>query len=304
MKYVVRSVFVENTFEAIIDEQKFQEIKHSRQVLSAALQIENIFDNMLSNYLEVETRCLDLTARRLIHRANSYREGNEALASINLVFVNYLSTARAYVDKIPKTVGKCFDESEAQSIKLRLQEAISFRYDLHFGYRFMEALRNHVQHSGSALHLLRQSSKGSDHEGLTANLRESSLEPLCDKSILLEHGGFKAQVLAECPPLINLIDCIRVHIRALSEVQQIVRTLVTQGTADAVLQMKNGQALLEGKVVGSLDGAEAVSFSSTGEVSERVPMLLKWEEVRAWLALRNAGYIGETYKYPSGRGSV
>lgn len=304
MKYVVRSIFIENTHEEEVDEHRFNQIKHSRNVLSAALQIENVFDNLLSNYLEVETRCLELTAHRLVRRSIGYRDGNEALASINLVFVNYLSTARAYIDKIPKTASRCFEGIECQTIKGRLEEALSIQYDSHFDYRFMEALRNYVQHSGSALHMLRTGASDLKQDEQSVQFQESFLEPICSKSILLESGDFKAKVLAECPSLVNLLDCTRVHVRSLSHVQQIVRTLTAEATADAKLQMKNGQALLEGKVTGSLDGVEAVSRLPTGEASETVSMLLKWEEVRAWLAQRNPGMASGLRKYPSGRGSL
>lgn len=303
MKYIVRSIFLENTHEEPIDERHFKRIKHSRQVLSAALEFENVFDNLLSNYLEVETRCLDLTAHRLVRKARGYQEGNEALAAINLVFINYLSTARAYVDKIPKTTARCFEDTESQRIKDRVEETLSHQYDSYFDYRFMEALRNHVQHSGSALHILRQGSRNIETEDQTRQCRESFLEPLCDKEILSERGDFKAQILEQCPPTINLLDSARVHIQALSKVQQIVRTLTAQVIADAALQMKNGQALLDGKVAGGLDGTEALSILPTGETSERVPMLLKWEEVRAWLAQRNPGLVGNILKYASGRSS-
>lgn len=232
MKYVLRSRFLENTHEEEIDVDRFNAIKQSRKVLTAAFEIEDIFDNLISNYLAVETLCLDLTARRLVRRSVGYREGNEALAAINLVFVNYLSTARAYVDKIGQSASRCFNGSEAQAATKKVKSVLAEQYDTAFGYRFMEALRNHVQHSGSALHTLSQGSRKLKIDEQAGTICESFLEPLCNRSALAERGSFKAGVLAECPDEINLLECARVHIHGLSRIHRAVRALTAEATLD------------------------------------------------------------------------
>jgi hypothetical protein len=301
MKYVLRSRFIENTYEEAIDIDRFNLLKHSRKVLAAAFQIEDIFDNLMSNYLEIEDRCLQLTTRRLVRHAVGYRENYEVLAAINLVFVNYLSTARAYVDKIGSSASLCFEGSERQAAKDKVKALLAEQCDAAFGYRFMEALRNHVQHSGSALHTLSQNTPRTKIDEQSEMPGESFLEPICNKSVLVERGDFKAKVLAECPEKINLLEAARVHVQALSRVHRAVRILTSNATADAASQMKAGQAMLEGKVTGSLDGVEAASVRQDGEDAEAIPMLLNWEDVRAWLAQRNEGVPDGIGKYPSGR---
>ncbi|MGH8493742.1 MAG: hypothetical protein ACRERR_11670 [Moraxellaceae bacterium] len=300
MKYILRSRLLVNTHEETIDISLFNTIKHSRKVLTSAFQIEEIFDNLISNYLEVETRCLELTARRLVRQAVGYREGNEALSAINLVFVNYLSTARAYVDKIGSAASRCFPEAERPATKERVKALLAEQCDAAFGYRFMEALRNHVQHNGSALHTLSQGSRRMKVDQ-SEMLNESFLEPLCNKGILVERGGFKAAVLAECPDQVNLLEAARVHVRALSHIHRIVRDLTSEVITEAVAQIKAGQQLLEGKVTGSLDSTEAASVQQDGDGGETVPLLLNWEEVRSWLAQRNSGISDGIRTYPSGR---
>lgn len=297
-KFCVRSCFLENTHCEPIDRDRFDLIKHSRTVLSAAFETEDIFDNLISNYIEVESRCLELTASQLVRRPVGYREGNERMAAINLVFVNYLSTARSYVDKIGSASSRCFEGSETKTAGEHTKTWLAEQFDGSFGFRFLEALRNHVQHNGSALHVLGPGYRRS------VTSTEVFLEPMCSKARLIERGGFKAQVLKECPEEINLIECARLHVHGLSRVQRRVRDLTAQAISDAVGNLKQGQALLDGKVSGSLDATEAVALDQEGAVTEAVPMLLHWEDVRTWLVQRNPGVTDGVRTFPSGRADL
>lgn len=301
MRYIIRSSYIENTYAEAIAPEMFQIIKRCRRVLTAALEIEEIFDNLVSNYLEIESKCFELTSRSLVRRVVGYREGNEALASINLVFVNYLSTARAYVDKIGSAAARCLQDSVAIEAKASVAQLLAQQYDAEFGYRFMEALRNHVQHSGSALHILNPGTLHTNSETESRRSRELFLNPLCSKEQLLERGGFKAQVLKESPETVNLLETARVHLRGLSRVQRAVRALVEHAAVDAADQIKGAQAVLEGKVTGSLNATEAVLLSDTDDVQDRVPLLLQWDDVRLWLAQRNSGISDGVHTFPSGR---
>ncbi|WP_423460303.1 hypothetical protein [Ottowia sp. VDI28] len=301
MRYIIRSCYVENTHEEAIAPELFNIIRNSRRVLTAALEIEEIFDNLVSNYLEIESKCFALTARSLVRRVAGYREGNEALASINLVFVNYLSTARAYVDKIGRAAARCLPELATIDAKASVSRLLAEQYDAEFGYRFMEALRNHVQHSGSALHVLSPGTQHMRSEDESRRSRELFLNPLCSKERLIERGSFKAQVLNESPDTVNLLESARAHLRGLSRVQRAVRALVENAAINAADQIKRAQAMLEGKVSSSLDATEAVLLSENDDVQERVPLLLQWDNVRLWLTQRNSGIGDGVQTFPSGR---
>lgn len=304
MRYIIRSCYVENTHEEAIAPEMFHLIRCCRHVLTAALEIEEIFDNLVSNYLEIESKCFALTARSLVRRLVGYREGNDALASINLVFVNYLSTARAYVDKIASAAARCLQGPAAIEAKELVNQLLAEQYDAEFGYRFMEALRNHVQHAGSALHVLSPSTHHTHSEDESRKSRELFLNPLCSKERLIERGGFKAQVLNESPDTVNLLESARAHLRGLSRVQRAVRALVENAAIDAADQIKRAQAMLEGKVTGSLDATEAVLLSKNDDVQDRVPLLLQWDDARLWLSQRNSGIGDGVQTFPSGRSSV
>lgn len=304
MRYIIRSSFIENMHEEEISSELFHRIKKSRRILNSALEIEQIFDNLVSNHLEIENKCFALTARSLVRRVVGYREGNEALASINLVFVNYMSTARAYVDKIGSAVARCLPDSETVQAKTLINKLLADQYDAEFGYRFMEALRNHVQHSGNALHVLSPGMHHMHSEREGRRSRELFLNPLCSKKHLIERGSFKAKVLDESPETVHLLESARTHLRGLSRIQEAVRALIEKTITGATNEIKNAQTMLEGKVTGSLDGTEAVWLSEKAEIQEKIPLVLQWNEVRSWLVQRNCGLGDGIQSFPSGRSST
>ncbi len=299
MRYVVRSCYVEDTHEELIDARRFELIKHSRTVLINAFHFEEIFDNLISNYIEIETKCLSLATQSLVRRTTSYQDGYLRLAEINLAFTNYLSTGRAYVDKIPTVASKCFAKLEESQIKTAIKTELSKQYDSSFDYRFMEALRNHAQHSGKALNVLRpglvQDLNHSD------NSRELFIEPICSKTYLIEQGGFKSAILKECPESVNLLKCTRNHLLGLSRVQRAIRSLTKTAVSIAACHIEEGQAMLQGKVSGSLQATEAALIIRGNEVKEKIPLLMQWEEVRTWLLKRNEGIPDGISRYPSGK---
>ena len=304
MRYIIRSCYIENTHEETISPELFHLIKRCRRVLTAALEIEEIFDNLVSNYLEIESKCFALTAGSLVRRVVGYREANEALASINLVFVNYLSTSRAYVDKVGSAAARCLEEPAAIEAKALVRRLLAEQCDAEFGYRFMEALRNHVQHSGSALHVLSPGTHHMHAEDGSRRSRELFLNPLCSKERLMDRGSFKKKGLDESPDTVNLLESARAHLRGLSRVQRAVRVLIENEVIGAAHQIKGAQAMLEGKVTGSLDTTEAVLLLENDDVQDRVPLMLQWDDVRLWLAQRNSGIGDGVQTFPSGRSAV
>ena len=117
----------------------------------------------------------------------------------------------------------------------------------------------------------------------------------------MERGDFKTRVLIECPDTVNLLECARTHVHGLSRVHRAVRAVTTNAVAEAARHIKEGQTLLAGKVTGSLDGTEAVALEQDEKKAETVPMILHWEDVRAWLVQRNPGVADGIQVYPSGR---
>lgn len=252
----------------------FLALKDARAVLNAIFAIEENFDLLIGNYLELETSALSLVANAMVRRVSEYREMFELRAEINRRAVNLLTAARLFVDHLPQRYRECIrDPSEVKSL-------LSAEYDEHFEYRFMEALRNHVQHSGLAVHSL-----GITSQWLPPGQRvwdEHFLTALAVRSYLVEGSNFKAKVLAECPEKVDLLASARRYIESLGKVQGHVR----RNTADLVANARKTMADAIAKYV-SFAAASPIGLEARASSGERIAVFLDWDDVRIKLAERN-----------------
>lgn len=173
-----------------IDSDRYDNLLKSRKVLSGALALEEKFDLLVSNYLDLESECLNCALKRVTHNEQSYEFNSKAMLTINRRTVNLLTSARLYLDHLPQNVKFCVSDNKfINTFKSR-------QHDNSFSYRFMEALRNYVQHCGLGIHLITTGSKilSSKKEGEV----EFSFSAFSCKRNLQESGNFKKQCSTSC----------------------------------------------------------------------------------------------------------
>ena len=84
-----------NEFESLID---------ARQKLVSGFPIEENYDLLIGNYLELEQTSLSLAASDMVRNRQDYQEFFEVRAELNRRAVNLLTTARLYVDQIQQKI--------------------------------------------------------------------------------------------------------------------------------------------------------------------------------------------------------
>jgi hypothetical protein len=129
-----------------ISREEFIQLQRARANIFAALSIEELLDNTVENFLELEGDMLTTGLRRgvtLDWRWNSFVEDRQR---VNRRLGNLLSSARQLIDSTPLQLEKIFGPDSAAATELK--KAQSYAYDGSFAYRLMEALRNHTQHQG------------------------------------------------------------------------------------------------------------------------------------------------------------
>lgn len=269
-----------------IDAADFARIKNMREALIAGLDLEELFDLLLSNYLQIESLCMDLALAKLTRKSTDYVERQEDRAPINLAFVNFLSTARMYVDQAGKKVNACLEPPQDS---VDCKSMFASEYDKSFSYRFIEALRNHVQHSGTALHTLthtfRKVPRGQDDLYDTV----AYVEPYCERRNLTEDGAFKKSVLNECPQKVNILNAVRDYIQAICRVHIALRNGIEKPLNEARCGIENVRALLRPPLGSSPEGFEAAAMDEIGNIISAVPLVLEWDNVRRWLSEKNRG---------------
>lgn len=201
-----------------LSKQEYEDIKDSRNILLESLFIEQKFDLLIDDYLEFETELLEIGARELVRGSGAWTEFQDQRNHMNRRVVNLLSAARLYLDHTRHHLGKI--ESTVPSVKKNIEAAISAQYDECLGYRFMEALRNYVQHRGFPIHGVTYGASRTDHGTVYV------VTPYIEWARLEEDGKFKATVLSELKSLGEKIDIrpfVREYMERLWNVHQMIR---------------------------------------------------------------------------------
>jgi hypothetical protein len=298
MKHIVRSTLLVDACSVAISAHDFARVKQARLTLSSGFNAEEIFDLLLSNYLDVEAQCLSAATQRLARNLGTYAAFYDHRAPINRAIVNFLSTARLYVDQIGSKVSACLEGSVGSTLDVK--QLLKREYDSAFDFRFVEALRNHVQHSGSAVHTLKTEWNTSPPP--TKFEVAVHVSPICERVSLAQDGKFKASVLSACPTTINLLDAIRVYTVSISRIHREVREGLESRLTEAHDTISSLRMRLAGKCEGDLDALVAVALDTEGKDSEIVPLILEWERVRRILLVRNVGLPDKRRSFVSGRG--
>ena len=200
MKYFLRKDVLDDVPDIEISEEQYKIYKKSKVILDNCLDIEEKYEILISNYLELEKNILCANANFMVRNHIDYSDSFDLRLALNICLVNLLTSARLYVDQLHHHVKECLPHLEGAEQLSR--NILAKEYDENPEYRFMEALRNHVQHRGMPVHWtysgMRWTEIGKD------GLLEYYLELAVIKSILEEDGGFKKQVLNECSDKVDL----------------------------------------------------------------------------------------------------
>jgi hypothetical protein len=283
-----------------IESSYFCKLQQSRNALVAAKAIEEKYDLLISNYLEFEKEILVQVAEQVIFSKESYDDSYAIKTIMNRRIVNLLTSTKLYYDQMERKIRDC-DFNDGSLAKETLSY-FSREYDDHFHYRFMENLRNYVQHCGLAVHSLSLSSRweGEDDTrqmrngmGIFATVEELGQDPKFSKR----------PVFKECPEKINLVKAIRKYIERLSFVHSDIRDLIEKNLLESRSNIE--EIISKYKSINNNDalGIYAYGVASDdpqGHVEIKIPLLLDWDNVRINLITKNKTLINNSKRYITG----
>jgi hypothetical protein len=275
MQYFLQPAVLSPTEPLEITEDDYTFLVKSKKVLNAIFSLEENFELLLGNYIELENSALSFATTHMVRHLHAYDEMFETRAEMNRRAVNFLTAARLYNDQILSRVRECGGDQDA--VKTRR----SAEYEGTFEYRFMEAIRNHVQHSGSAVHSL---SIGGERDADIKN-RIFSLGVYSLKSELASDGDFKKSVLAECPEQIDFLACSRRYLSGLSDLHEFARQITSKLVGSARASFLD--AILQYKEFSKESGLALNAYSSVLGRKKGISILLEWDDVRIKLEARN-----------------
>ncbi|WP_438469502.1 hypothetical protein [Vibrio vulnificus] len=266
--------------EIEISRERFDSLVQSNNKLSAAMALEEKYDVMISNFLELEEESLCLTANYMLGRAYSYSGFFDVKLKFNRRMVNLLTSTRLYLDQYKQHVKEL-----NPNLVDNVQAEFSKKYDTHFEYRFMEALRNYVQHKGLAAHAVKHASKWVSVENY--DLLEHKTQYIAEKMQFESDGSFKKSVLKEMPNEVELLTVARKYVSAIAQVHMFIRESISgyvdNARKEIALAISDYKKISDGKSTGLF----ALAFDD-GECTERKVLTLEWDDVRRELINKNS----------------
>lgn len=276
--------------EIEITENKFQSLNKANKVLKAAMSIEEKYEIIISNYLELEKESLSISSSNMLRRSHNYSYYFDVRSTFNRRIVNLLTSTKLYLDQIYKQIEVC--NVDLVSI---IKKETNKEYDNAFEYRFMEALRNHVQHDGLAIHLIKNNSRWIDNP--SSRLLEFQTKIYTNRSDLEYDKDFKKKVLNEMPEKVELIFASRKYISAISRIHECIRVNINS-------KVKSSRELIEKtikKYEDINDGESTGLYAIKAINNERVPLFLSWDDVRLELINKNPCISNLENRYVSGK---
>ncbi|MCW9058387.1 MAG: hypothetical protein OQL11_05900 [Gammaproteobacteria bacterium] len=282
----IRQNIIGNAPKVPISDAEFEAISQARVVLAGALALEESYDLLIGNYVEVEQELLAAAASSTVRDHYEYQDFFELRSTINRRVVNLLTATRLYLDQAPQRLADCAVDPAAA--RAEFKQRTSDHYDTFFGYRFLEALRNHVQHCGLAVHRLIQNfrwiGEGDDCE------MEVSIQPFAERLYLAEDGGFKKRILDEMPEKVVLTLVIREYLQCIGDLHMLVRSHVSDRVKNSRKTMQTHISKFAATNNDAAIGLTAFRTDSQG-MQESLPLLLDWDDVREKLVLQNSGLV-------------
>lgn len=271
--------------ELEITEAEYNSLIAARKTLSAALSVEEKYDVVIGNFLDLEKELLMITASRVLDSRFDYDRAYELTSTLNRRVVNFVVTGKNYTKLINTKAAKCLPSNSG--VDHAIAGFKSSIYDMSFNYRFMEALRDHVTHSGLAVHTVSTSDEWErdDNNKATDLVFNTSMFSL--KKNISENTGFKRPVLSEMPEKVDLKRAARSYFASISMIHEEVRRL----TKASIIEARNLIELYLDKYSTFNNGEKYPlgAYSADRHLAGEQPtlLILNWDDVRVKLEQKN-----------------
>ncbi len=221
----------------LIGEQAFLEMSQddylsvtsAQKNIWAMLSIEEKFDALLQNYAEYERELLSIGVERSLFRELKWFTMIGDLHLLNRRLGNLLTMARVYVDHTSHDLNEIY--GKASNTSDALKQAFRGCYERSFGYRVMEALRNHMQHHSFPIGGISLPSQWMGDVTSDKSRLRTRVHVYLDPGRLRLNNKFKPGVLEELEHASDetrdVTFLLRAYIEQLGSVHEVVRLLAS-----------------------------------------------------------------------------
>jgi hypothetical protein len=252
MKYTVYGYADKDVIRASLTHERYAAIRQAKKACLFGLELEEKFTLVVDNFAEFEMELLRLAETYLLwgYRGD-HTESMQSRLCLDRRLVNLLTACRLYLDQTDHGISALFGKASPELAGVKAFKRCL--YEGHWGYRLMEAMRNHVQHSGLIVHSIgfpksQTAGKGVDYTEFT----------ICPQALvqkLSEDADFKKSVLGELESKGKKIDLrgpVREYLSCFVELhdklREVIQERMTQARAMYEAAVKEFQDI-EGKKV-------------------------------------------------------
>jgi hypothetical protein len=296
MKYWLKQMVLGRVPEVEIGLVRFESLRKARKSLVDAFALEERWDIVVSNYQELERELLLCATEHAVREVRGYEDMFMLNAPLTVRLVNLLTATRLYLDQAPQHL---VSES-GESLRNEFEAERRKHYDASFEYRFMEALRNHVQHRGIPVHLVNHGGSWVEHPDGVRRMEFTTVMK-AKRKYLEEDSQFKPSVLKEMPEEVDLMECVRDYLERLSHIHGFVRERLALVTGGARRLIEDATRIYTEQPEAKTIGLQAIAREDTGAVAEGLPLLLDWDDVRTALVRRNPVLVNLSRRYVASR---
>lgn len=194
-------------------------------VSRTAVEIEELYDGLIDNYIELEAAMLHAAGEYAVRPATSVDNFQDTRRLINRRLMHLLMFAKAYLDVVPRLAAAAAVDSDV--FRRELKRQVGEKYDKHLGYRVMESLRNSAQHWGLPLHGIGMGGKWLARSEKRKGLIRHHVVATIAVEELRKNEKFKRSIINELAILGEKVDfrpLVREYVQCLSEVHGFVRS--------------------------------------------------------------------------------
>lgn len=151
MNYFIVPLIPEKNQHFGIDSEEYKVYLEAKDQLIESILFEEKMQYVLSNYRDYEEYLLRAALTDLMGEKKTYHEFQRERGEINRMVVNFLASARAYLDHSAHHLKKIL---RSDTVPDFFPASKKTHYDSSFSYRMMEALRNYTQHRGFPVNMI------------------------------------------------------------------------------------------------------------------------------------------------------
>ncbi len=290
MKYYLQVLPIGQDTKIGITEKEFHELKQAKDVIKSFFSLTENYRVVVESYKAVEKAKHDAELDHILYSRFGYNDFSDVRVALHSPIVGYLASILYFRDSTNKILLKILSPTQMESFnKFR-----SNVYDSTSEFRFIEALRNYVQHRELPIHTVTYHNYVEDKDNIETSDRVFSLSLRATRQTLQEDKKFKKAALEGMPAVIDIIYCIRFHMEGIWKLYDYLARFHFGEADNAKATVLSAIRRFEANGGNSL-GLHAIAQETENIVTEKVPLLLDWDDARR-AAQKKIGNLNNLHK--------